>query len=109
MAYDTTLADRMRPYLLGRAGMSERSMFGGLGFLLYGNLCCGIWKDQLIIRLSPHETAGALKEKHVHVFDITGKPMKGWLLIDPAGIKKDTDLYAWIERAVSFVSTMPKK
>ena len=109
MAYDHTLAERMRPLLLPRAGMSEKKMFGGVGFLLYGNMCCGIWKDTLIVRLSPDEASDALKKPHARAFDITGKPMKGWLLVEAAGIKKDVDLLGWIERAVAFVSSMRKK
>src|SRR5947207_686536 len=99
----------MRPLLLPRPGMSEKSMFGGLGFLLYGNMCCGIWKDALIVRLSREESEQALTEAHVHIFDVTGKPMKGWLLVEPGGVADDRDLLRWIERAFSFTSTLPKK
>lgn len=109
MPYDKTLAERMRPMLLPRAGISEKNMFGGIAFLVYGNMCCGIWKDLLVIRLSVDEATIELKKPHVRVMDITGKPMKGWLLIEPRGYKKGADLFSWIEKAFSFASSLPAK
>ena len=109
MSYDTVLAERMRPYLLPRAGVSERAMFGGIAFLVYGNMCCGIWKNLLVIRLSVEDGAKALTKPHVRVMDITGRPMKGWLFVEPMGCKKDADLYAWIDKAFAFASSLPSK
>lgn len=109
MPFDSGLAERMRPAFLPRAGAGEKNMFGGIGFFVYGNMCCGIWKDLMVIRLSPEEGAKALQEKHVRVMDITGKPMKGWLFIEPAGYKKDADLLRWIDRAYAFASSLPRK
>ncbi len=99
----------MRPMLLPRAGISEKNMFGGIAFLVHGNMCCGIWKDLLVIRLSVDEATIELKKPHVRVMDITGRPMRGWLFVQPAGYKKDTDLFAWVEKASSFASSLPKK
>jgi hypothetical protein len=84
-------------------------MFGGLGFLLYGNVCCGIWKDALIVRLAPEDAKAALTRPHVRVMDITGKPMRGWLLVDPPGLEADSDLYGWVEKSFAFASTLPRK
>ena len=109
MAYDRVLAERMRPYLLPRAGVIEKNMFGGIGFMIHGNMCTGIWKDLLVIRLSPEEADKALKKPHVRVMDLTGKPMKGWLFVEPAGMKKDSDLYGWIDKAVAFALSLAKK
>ena len=110
MPYDEALAERMRPMLLTRTGVSEKSMFGGIAFLVNGNMCCGIWKDQLVIRLDKDEGTKALEEPHVRVMDITGRPMKGWLFVDHAGYKADKDLFGWIERAHAFASSLePKK
>ncbi len=109
MAYDTVLAERMRPVLLSRPGVSEKSMFGGIAFLVYGNMCCGIWKDSLIVRMSPEESTKALSEPHVRVMDITGRPMKGWLLIESKVCANNADLLRWIERAFAFASALPKK
>lgn len=109
MAYDTILADRMRPMLLPRAGMSEKHMFGGLGFLLYGNICCGIWKNMLIVRCEPQDADAFLTRPHVRPFDITGKPMRGWLLVEPEGLREDGLLLQWIERAVTHAAALPRK
>lgn len=109
LPYDHALAERMRPAILPRAGTSEKNMFGGIGFFVFGNMCCGIWKDLLVVRLSPTEASEALKEKNVRVMDLTGKPMKGWLFVEPEGIKHDKDLLAWIERSYTFASSLPHK
>ena len=109
MPYDQSLAERMRPYLLPRAGMNEKAMFGGVAFLVYGNMCCGIWKNLLVIRLSKEEGAKALKKPHTRVMDITGRPMRGWLFVEPIGCKKNSDLYTWVDKALEFASSLPKK
>jgi TfoX/Sxy family transcriptional regulator of competence genes len=77
MAFDEALAERIRKQLARRANLEEKKMFGGIGFLLKGNLLVGVWKESLIVRLSPEESQEALKEAHVREFDITGRPMKG--------------------------------
>ena len=84
-------------------------MFGGVGFLLNGNLLVGVWKESLIVRLGPEEGDEALKEAHVSEFNITGRSMKGWVLAAPAGIEGDGPVTAWIQRAVKFVGKLPKK
>ncbi len=99
----------MRPMLLPRAGISEKNMFGGIAVLVHGNMCCGVWKDLLVIRLSVDEATIELKKPHVRLMDITGKPMKGWLFVEPEGYKKDADLFLWIEKAFSFASSLPSK
>lgn len=109
MPYNHTLADRMRPILLTRPGIIEKDMFGGIAFLMNGNMCCGIWKDLLVIRLAKDEGMQALNEPHVRPMDITGKPMKGWLFIELEGYKKDADLLKWVERAFTYASSLPPK
>lgn len=109
MPYSEPLAERMRPNLLTRPDVREKSMFGGVAFLVNGNMCCGIWKDLLVIRLDKEEGTKALDEEHVRVMDITGRPMKGWLFVEPAGYKADKDLAKWIERAYVFASSLPPK
>ena len=84
-------------------------MFGGVGFLLNGNLLVGVWKDSLIARLGPEGGDEALKEPHVSEFDITGRAMKGWVMVGPEGVENDEQLTAWIERATRFVRTLPAK
>ena len=92
-----------------RRGIVEKKMFGGVGFLLQGNMCVGIWKDSLIVRLDPDEIASALDEPHVVELDITGRPMKGWVMVEPDGIESDEQLSAWIARAIEFVRALPPK
>src|ERR1700681_281024 len=90
-------------------GVEEKKMFGGVGFLLNGNLLVGVWKDSLIVRLGPDNYDDALLEPHVREFDITGKPMKGWVLVEPEGVVDDEQLKDWIERATKFVKSLPAK
>ena len=108
MAYSESLALRIRQAISGRRGIAEKKMFGGVGFLLAGNLLVGIWKNSLIARLGPEQAGQALREPHVAPFDITGRPMKGWVLIEPEGIETDEQLRGWIERSFEFVSALPK-
>jgi TfoX/Sxy family transcriptional regulator of competence genes len=109
MAYSEALADRIRQAFGGRRGLVEKKMFGGVGFLLHGNLCVGVWKTSLIVRLDPTDAQDLLKQPHVRVFDITGRPMKGWLLVEAEGLESDQQLTEWIEQAVAFVATLPAK
>src|SRR6516164_4612662 len=109
MAFDESLAARIRQHLARRKSVEEKKMFGGVGFLLNGNMLVGVWKDSLIVRLGPEEGDEALKEPHVKEFDITGRAMKGWVLVAPEGVDADEQLKGWIERAVKFVKTLPAK
>src|SRR5881409_3234810 len=109
MAFSEVLAERIRQQLARRKNIEERKMFGGIGFLLNGNMLVGVWKDSLIARLGPDEGDEALKEPHVKEFDITGRPMKGWVLVELAGVEGDDQLKGWIQRAVKFVGALPAK
>jgi TfoX/Sxy family transcriptional regulator of competence genes len=109
MAFSEALAERIRHALARRKNVEEKKMFGGVGFLLNGNLLVGVWKDSLIVRLGPDEGDLALLEPHVREFDITGRPMKGWVLVEAEGVEDDDQLKGWIERALKFVKTLPKK
>jgi len=109
MAFDELLAARIRKALANKRGVEEKKMFGGIGFLLNGNLLVGVWKDSLIVRLDPEESADALKAPHVKPFDVTGKPMKGWILVEPAGLEDDDQLRGWIDQAAKFVKSLRKK
>jgi len=109
MAYSESLALRIRQVLGLRRGIVEKKLFGGIGFLLNGNMCVGIWKNSLIVRLDPNDSEAALKEPNVVPFDITGRPMKGWLMVEPDGIETDKQLADWIRRSEEFVSTLPRK
>lgn len=109
MVYSASLADRIRQALGQRRNLVEKKMFGGVGLLLDGNMCVGVWKSSLVARLGPEQAAAALQQPHVDEFDVTGRPMKGWALIAPDGIDEENQLRDWIERAVTFVSTLPAK
>ena len=109
MAYSESLAERIRQLVARRRGIIEKKMFGGICFLLSGNMCVGVWKNSLIARLGTERGAEALREPHVKKMDITGKPMKGWVLVEPDGVENDAQLGEWIQQAVEFVSTLPKK
>ena len=109
MAFDESLAARIRDALARTRGVTEKRMFGSRCFLLNGNLLVGVWKDSLIVRLDPEEYEDALMEPHVKEFDITGRAMKGWVLVEPEGINADDELSGWIQRAVKFVGKLPAK
>jgi TfoX/Sxy family transcriptional regulator of competence genes len=109
MAFDEALAGRIRQRLARRKNVEERKMFGGIGFLLNGNLLVGVWKESLVVRLGEEEGEEALKEPHVREFDITGKPMRNWVLVGPEGVQNDEQLSAWVQRAVKFVGALPAK
>jgi TfoX/Sxy family transcriptional regulator of competence genes len=109
MAFDEALAERIRRGLARKMGIEQKQMFGGIGFLLHGNMLVGVWKDSLIVRLGPEEGDEALKEPHVSEFNITGRAMKGWVMVAPEGVEGDEQLSGWIQRAVKFVGKLPVK
>ena len=109
MAFDETLAARIRDTLARKSGVEEKKMFGCVCFLINGNALAGVWKDRLIARLGPDEGEAALREPHVRAFDITGRPMRNWVAVEPEGVANDDQLKDWIERAIKFVRTLPKK
>jgi hypothetical protein len=109
MAFDESLAARIRDALARKKGVEEKKMFGGVGYLLNGNILVGVWKDSLIVRLGPDNSDDALLEPHVREFDITGRPMAGWVLVDPEGVEGDDQLKGWIDRALKFVKALPAK
>src|SRR5438874_13767431 len=109
MAFDEALAERIRQLLARRKNVEEKKMFGCICFFINGNALAGVWKDRLIARLGPDEEETALLEPHVRAFDITGKPMRNWVAVEPEGVKDDDQLKDWIERAMKFVKKLPAK
>ena len=109
MAFDETLAARIRDALDRKKNIEERKMFGCICFMLNGNALAGVWKDRLIARLGPDEGEAAMREPHVRAFDITGRPMRNWVAVEPEGVGSDEQLKDWIQRAIKFVKTLPKK
>jgi TfoX/Sxy family transcriptional regulator of competence genes len=109
MAYDEGVAERVRKVLRRRKDVTERKMFGGLAFLLNGNMCCGVVGKDLCLRLGNDGAAEALKERHTREMDFTGKPLRSMVYVRPAGIKADDDLKSWVKRAVTFTKSLPPK
>ena len=110
MAYDTKLEERIQEKLKGTRGLVEKKMFGGVGFMIRGNMACGVMKDDLIVRFDPDQHNQIIKRAHVKPFMATrGKPMAGWILIEPEGCKTDKALGSWIEMGVEFAKTLPPK
>lgn len=109
MAFDEALAGRLRRWLSRKRGVDERRMFGGLAFLSHGRMFCGVVGDRLMARVGPDRYDEALRRPHASVMDFTGQPMKGFLFVEPAGIRTDESLGSWVEPALSFVETLPRK
>lgn len=108
MAYDSKLAERIRSELDG-IPFVEKKMFGGVGFLLNENLACGVNKNNLIVRVGPEKHSALLKKPHAKPFDMTGRPMKGWLVVEADGYKTDKQLSAWVKEGVEFALTLQTK
>jgi len=109
VAYDEELAERIRRALAGRKGLSEKKMFGGIAFMLRGNMACGIVRDQLMVRVGPEQYDDALARPHARPMDFTGRPMKGMVYVGPEGLRSDADLAGWLRRGVEFAASFPPK
>ena len=109
MAYDEALAQRIRAALPDVPGLTEKKMFGGIGFLVHGNMACGVNAENLLVRIRPDATDAALAQPAVHVFDMTGRPMKGWIIVLPEGLQSADDLKRWIEQGMEFAQSLPPK
>lgn len=108
MAYDESLAKRIDELVKGKKGFVHKTMFGGIAYLLNGNMCTGVHKDELIIRHDPQKTQEFSGQKNVRPFDITGRLMKGWSLINKEGVKGQ-GLNNWFDLSLEFVNTLPAK
>jgi len=109
MAYDEGLAQRIRELLAEEQGLAEKNMFGGVAFLVGGNMAVGVVKDELMVRVGPTAYDAALREPHARPMDFTKRPMKGFVFVGPAGFEEDQDLRRWVERGVRFAGSLPRK
>ncbi len=109
MANDEPLNRRIRQILSKRERVSERKMFGGVCFMIGGNMCVGTWKGSLIVRLDKKNHHETLAEPHTKPADMNGRVMKGWALVEPAGIESEEDLADWVNRAARFAESLPHK
>jgi TfoX/Sxy family transcriptional regulator of competence genes len=109
MPYNTGLEDKIEDTVHQWDGIEKKKMFGGICYLLNGNMCFGIWKDYLIVRMGPELAAEKLNNDYVRAFDITGKPMKGWIMVEAGSWDKIEELTRWLDTGRSFALTLPKK
>jgi TfoX/Sxy family transcriptional regulator of competence genes len=109
MAYDEGLAQRLREALEERDDVTEKKMFGGLAFLLGGNMCVGVTGSELMVRVGPDGHAEALAQSHAREMDFTGRAMKGFVNVAADGFEADRDLQGWVARGVAFAGSLPAK
>ncbi len=109
MAYSESLASRIRQILKALRGITEKKIFGGIGFLLHGNTCVGVSQTSLILRLGPEQADAARGQPNVVEFDVAGRPVKAWVMVEAEGIETDEQLGKWIHQAVEFVEMLPRK
>jgi hypothetical protein len=109
MAYNQGLAERIEVALGDLPGLEQKKMFGGIGYLLDGNMACGVHGDALIVRVGRERYGDALLAPHTREFDMTGRPMVGWVVVGAEGIASDADLTDWVAQGVAFARTLPRK
>jgi hypothetical protein len=109
MAYDEELGQRIKDILEETTAFDEKRMFGGVGFMVGGNMACGVHKDMLVVRLEKDQYDEDIKLPSTKPFDITGKEMRGWLLVSAEGVEKMNDLKEWVQIGVDFAKTLPPK
>jgi len=109
MTYDRRLAERVRVALKGQRGLTEKEMFGGIGFMLRGNMTCGVLEADLIVRVGPERHDATMLRRHVQPFLIRGSPAKGWVRVQPAGTRSKAQLQFWVEAALSTARRLPSK
>lgn len=109
MAYDEVLSGRIRAILSNQPNLVEKKMFGGVGFLIQGNMAAGVHKDMLVVRVGPDDYEQTMNLPHTRPFDMTGRAMKGWVLVEPAGFESQVDLTQWVQSGLDFALTLPPK
>jgi len=109
MPYDMALAQSIRAHLQGQEHLTEKEMFGGIGFMINGNVACGVIGKEMMVRVGPAGHAQALATPHARPFDMTGRPAKGWIMVGPGGLQSEGDVRSWVERGVSFARSLPAK
>ena len=109
MPYDEGVAERLREQYAGYPEVVERKMFGGIAFMVYGHMSCGVDNDRILVRVGPEQYEEALAQPHASVMDFTGKPLKGFVYVAPEGFESDKDLKFWITMSLNFVTALPPK
>ena len=103
MAYDETLASRVRAALGRRSDVAERKMFGGIAFLCDGRMCCGVKGSDLVVRIVETEVERALANPHVRPMDLTGRPLRGFVFVSPPALRTDAALRTWVAKGLRYV------
>ncbi|HKY14817.1 MAG TPA: TfoX/Sxy family protein [Microthrixaceae bacterium] len=109
MAYSEALAERIRDLTAAEPELAERKMFGGLCFMVNGNMCVGIVGDELMVRVGPDQHAAMLAEPHAREMDFTGRPSRSMVFVQPAGVATDEGLDTWVRRGLAFAQSLPPK
>ncbi len=109
MAYDEGVAQRVREILESESNHGEKKMFGGVCFLLGGNMACGVVGEELMVRVGPEAYEAALGQPHAREMDFTGKPLRGMVYVSPDGFAEDADLRTWLGRGIDFAGSLPPK
>lgn len=109
MPFDEKLAERIRKELAPRRGVTEKKMFGGLCFLIRGNMVCGVERDNLVLRVGPDQYESTVSKKHARAMDFTGRPLKGFVYVSSAGYRTSASLRKWIGLALDYAGRLPKK
>ncbi len=110
MAYDEDLANRIRELIAVEEGLTEKKMFGGLAFLIAGNMSVGVsGKGGLMVRVDPAETDTLVAKPHAQPFEMRGRPTQGWLRVDADGVRTKRQLEPWVRRGVAYARSLPSK
>jgi TfoX/Sxy family transcriptional regulator of competence genes len=110
VTYDQELANRLRELVGGEPGLTEKRMFGGLAFLINGNMAVSAsGQGGLLLRVDPNETDALLAKPHAQPFEMRGRVMQGWMRVEPDGLKTKAQLQRWVARGVSYARTLPRK
>jgi TfoX/Sxy family transcriptional regulator of competence genes len=109
MTYDEKVAERLTKLFAEHKGVVEKKMFGGIAYMFREHMCVGVVDDLLMVRVGPEQYERALSDAHTRTMDFTGKPMKGYVYVEPAGFKTEKNLRKWVQKGINFVTTLPAK
>lgn len=109
MAYDEALAERVRSIIGARDAVTERKMFGGISWMLGGNMACGVLGEDLCVKLSPEDADRALAEPHTRPFEMSGRPARAFVVVDGSAVAGDTDLARWVDAGADHAASLPPK
>ena len=107
MAYNEELAERVREALADRTDVEEKRMFGGLTFMVGGQMCCGVLKNDLVVRIEPDEFDALVAQPHVRPFDFSGRPMQGMVYVENSAFVDARVLRTWVQRGIDYVAAHP--